>query len=127
MAQMLSLRALTGKAFTILRAGLAFTMTTLPKTSRSPAFVAGFVLVFSLHRPGSVKTPAFTTSAAANSAKLLIIFAQTDFLSSHDVAKESAIAPFVMLFAVFMAFMGAMAMRKPVCPNAGNLETCDGG
>merc|ERR1719436_574146 len=108
MAQMLSLRALTGKAFTILRAGLAFTMTTLPKTSRLPAFVAGFVLAFSLHRPGSVKTPAFATSAVANSAKLLIIFAHMDFFSSHDVARESAIAPFVMVFAVFMAFMGAM-------------------
>merc|ERR1719343_1818289 len=107
--QTLSLMAFTGKAFTTLRAGFAFTMTTLPKTSRSPAFVAGFVLVFSLQRPGSVKTPAFVTSAVANSAKLLIIFAHTDFFSSHDVAKESAIAPFVMLFAAFIAFMGAMA------------------
>merc|ERR1719188_591334 len=104
--------ALAGKAFTILRAGLAFTMTTLPKTSRLPAFVAGFVLVFSRQRPGSVKTPAFVTSAAASSAKLLIIFAHTDFFSSQDVAKDSAIAP------VVMAFMGAMATWELVCQNA---------
>merc|ERR1719401_3018205 len=125
-AQTLSFRALAGKAFTIFRAGLAFTMQTLPKISRLPAFVAGFVLAFSLQRPGSVKTPALETSAVANSAKLLIIVAHTDFFSSHDVAKESAIAPFVMLFAVFMAFMGAMAMWELVCPNARTSRTCEG-
>merc|ERR1711862_839203 len=32
----------TGNAFTTVLAGLAFTMTTLPKTSLFPAFVAGF-------------------------------------------------------------------------------------
>merc|ERR1719343_233452 len=124
--QTLSLMAFTGKAFTTLRAGFAFTMTTLPKTSRLPAFVAGFVLAFSLQRPGSVKTPAFVTSAAASSAKLLIIFAHTDFFNSQDVAKASAIAPFVMLFAVFMAFMGAMATWELACPNARTSQTCEG-
>merc|ERR1712023_353748 len=86
LTQMLSLRALAGKAFTTLRAGFAFTMTTLPKTSRLPAFVAGFVLVFSLQRPGSMKMPVLATSVAANSAKLLMALAQTDFFNSHDVA-----------------------------------------
>merc|ERR1711948_190624 len=54
-AQTLSLRAFTGYAFTIFRAGLAFTITILPKTSRLPAFVAGFVRVLILHKPGTVK------------------------------------------------------------------------
>jgi len=33
-------RAATGKAFTIVRAGLAFTITVFPKTSLLPAFVS---------------------------------------------------------------------------------------
>merc|ERR1712226_1282551 len=73
-AQMLSLRALAGKAFTTLRAGFAFTMTTLPKTSRLPAFVAGFVLVFSLQRPGSMKIPVLATSAVAMLARVSSTF-----------------------------------------------------
>merc|ERR1712087_954445 len=88
-AQTLSLRAFTGKAFTTFRAGLAFTITTLPKTSRSPAFVAGFVRVLILHRPGRVKAPVLDTSLLAICAKLPIIFAQTDFFNSHSVAKAS--------------------------------------
>merc|ERR1712048_42224 len=63
-AQTLSLRAFTGYAFTIFRAGFAFTITTLPKTSRSPAFVAGFVRVLILHKPGTVKIPLLDTSFA---------------------------------------------------------------
>merc|ERR1712157_567030 len=69
-AQRLSLIALAGNAFTILRAGLAFTTQILPKISRLPSLVAGFVLVLSLQRPGKAKTPVFTTSLVANSAKL---------------------------------------------------------
>merc|ERR1719433_1092637 len=64
-AQMLSLRAFTGYAFTTFRAGLAFTITTLPKTSRLPAFVAGFVRVLILHSPGTVKIPVLDTSVEA--------------------------------------------------------------
>ena len=37
-----SLRAFAGKALTTVLAGFAFTMTTLPKTSRFPALVAFF-------------------------------------------------------------------------------------
>merc|ERR1712072_1618208 len=46
--QTLAFRAATGKAFTTFFAGLAFTMTTLPKTSLLPAFVAGFIRVLIL-------------------------------------------------------------------------------
>merc|ERR1719188_2429798 len=98
--QTLALRAATGKAFTIFFAGLAFTMTTLPKTSLLPAFVAGFILVLILHKPGRVKMPVLATSFVAMSARLPMIFAHTDFLSSLSVASASASAPLVMAFAV---------------------------
>merc|ERR1719420_2534108 len=110
--QMLFFRAAAGKAFTIFRAGFAFTITTLPKTSLLPAFVAGFVRVFSLHKPGREKMPVLPTSFVAISARLSMNFEHTDFLSSHEVASASAIAPFVIgLPAVFIVFMGAMFLR----------------
>merc|ERR1719222_883455 len=104
--QTLAFRAATGKAFTIFLAGLAFTMTTFPKTSLLPALVAGFIRVLILHKPGSVKMPLLTTSFVAMSARLPMSFAQTPFLSSHSVARASARAPLVMALAV--AFMGAI-------------------
>merc|ERR1712014_431052 len=90
-AQMLFFRAAAGKALTIFRAGFAFTITTLPKTSLFPAFVAGFVRVFNLNKPGMAKMPVLTTSFVAISAKLSMTFEHTDFLSSHEVASASAI------------------------------------
>merc|ERR1719190_264927 len=78
-AQMLFFRAAAGKAFTIFRAGFAFTITTLPKTSLLPAFVAGFVRVFNLHKPGREKRPVLPTSFVAISAKLSTNFEHTDF------------------------------------------------
>merc|ERR1719188_2539139 len=54
--------------------------------------------------------PVLPTSFVPISAKLSMNFEHTDFLSSHDVASASAIAPFVIgLPAAFIAFMGAMA------------------
>merc|ERR1712050_61641 len=64
------LRAATGKAFTTFFAGLAFTMTTLPKISFLPAFVAGFIRVLILHKPGSVPMLFLTTSFVAMSQRL---------------------------------------------------------
>merc|ERR1719343_394253 len=56
-------------------------------------------------------TPVFPTSLVAISAKLSMNFEHTDFLSSHEVASASAIAPLVIgLPAAFIAFMlGAIA------------------
>merc|ERR1712186_39003 len=109
-AQMLFFRAANGNAFTIFRAGLAFTITTLPKISFLPAFVAGFVRVFSLNKPGMANTPVLVTSCVAISAKLPMSFAHTDFFNSHSFASASAIAPFVMgLPAAFIVFMGAIS------------------
>merc|ERR1712050_634424 len=54
------------------------------------------------------KRPVFPTSVVAISVKLLMTFEHTDFLSSHEVASASAIAPLVIgLPAVFIVFMGA--------------------
>merc|ERR1719192_3042902 len=108
--QMLFFKALTGKAFTIVLAGFAFTICILPKISRFPALVAGFVRVLILQRPGMVKTPAFFTSAAATFAKVSRSFVHCDFFTSTPVANASASAPLVMaLVAVFID--GAMCYK----------------
>merc|ERR1719436_1079676 len=60
--------------------------------------------------------PVFPTSLVAISAKLSMNFEHTDFLSSHDVASASAIAPFVIgLPAAFIVFMGAIVYRAALC------------
>merc|ERR1712032_948713 len=66
-AQMLCFKAATGKAFTIFRAGFAFTTTTFPKTSLLPALVAGFMRVLILQSPGRVNTPLLFTSLVPTS------------------------------------------------------------
>merc|ERR1712185_286758 len=73
--QKLLFKAATGYAFTIVRAGFAFTMTTFPKTSLLPALVAGLVRVLILTRPGIVKMPVLLTSLVAISAIESMIFA----------------------------------------------------
>merc|ERR1711879_834698 len=99
--QTLAFSAAAGNALTIFLAGFALTITTLPKTSRFPALVAGFMRVLILHKPGSAKMPVFTTSLVAISDSEPMNLAATDFLSSHAVASASAIAPLVMALAVF--------------------------
>merc|ERR1719262_1380985 len=108
--QTLDLRAARGKAFTIFFAGLAFTMTTLPKISRFPAFVAGFMRVLILHKPGREKAPLLTTSFVALSQRLPRIFMHAAFFSSHDSASASAMAPLEMDFFVAAFMLGAIAM-----------------
>merc|ERR1719476_358608 len=78
----------TGNAFTTVLAGLALTMTTFPKTSLLPAFVAGFKRVLIMHKPGSTNLPALFTCCVPISAKLFTAFAQTAFFKS--VLSESA-------------------------------------
>merc|ERR1712151_736438 len=100
-------KALTGKAFTMVLAGFAFTTCILPKISRVAALVAGLVRVLILQRPGMVKTPAFFTSVVAIVARLARTFVHCDFFISAPVANASARAPLVM--ALVVAFMeGAM-------------------
>merc|ERR1719382_195157 len=113
LAQILAFNAATGKALTIFRAGFAFTFTILPKISRLPAFVAGFVLSLSLARPGIAKTPVFLTSLVATLASWSSTLATSAFLSSVAAASASERAPLLMAGAAFfIAFIGAMAMPK---------------
>merc|ERR1712228_735801 len=62
------LSAATAKALTIVLAGLALTITILPKISLLPAFVAGFRRVLIMHKPGIVHLPTFFTSFVATVA-----------------------------------------------------------
>merc|ERR1719440_722062 len=77
--QMLSFRALTQYAFTMVRAGLAFTFCILPKIRLVPAFVAGLVFVLIMTSPGIVNLP-FCTSLVATSASASNTFEHSDFL-----------------------------------------------
>merc|ERR1739842_93864 len=87
--QIVFFKAATGKAFTIVLAGFAFTICILPKISRLPALVAGLTRVLILQRPGTVKTPAFFTSFVAMSAKEPRTFVTCVFLISAAVANAS--------------------------------------
>merc|ERR1719453_1338464 len=108
--QMLFLSAEMQKAFTIFLAGAAFTLMVLPKATLVPAFLAGFILVLIMQRPGIVNFPAFFTSAVARLAKLSRIFEHSDFFSPLLSAKASAMPPLdkdlaetAFFFMVFMA------------------------
>merc|ERR550537_284377 len=114
-SQTLFFNAATGKAFTIVRAGLAFTICIFPKISFLQALVAGFWRVLILQRPGKVKMPFFWTSLVAMAAMLAIILPAIVALSSHSSAICFAMAPLVsglpvplFIAAAFIAFMGAM-------------------
>merc|ERR1719393_485511 len=118
--QTLFFKAATGNAFTMVRAGLAFTICILPKISFLQAFVAGFWRVLILQRPGNVKMPFFWTSLVAIAAMLASILPAMVALSSHSSATAFAMPPllkglpatlptaFMGLAVAFMAFMGAM-------------------
>ena len=88
------------------------TMTTLPKISLLPAFVAGLVRVFSRHKPGMENTPVFLHSFDAIVVSELSKLEHTFCLSSRPVDKALAMLPFVMArTAVFVvAFMGLFVL-----------------
>merc|ERR1711904_422747 len=108
--QTLCFNAATGNAFTMVRAGFAFTMRISPKISFLQALVAGLTRVLIRQRPGKVKIPFFLTSAAPSSARLEMILPATFCLISNSAAKVAAIAPLVMGLPVFMAFMVFMGV-----------------
>merc|ERR1711934_1116689 len=91
--------AATGKAFTTVFAGFAFTLVSLPNIILTPAFVAGFVLVLMRQRPGTVKIPAFLTSVVAIVTKLLITSEQAFCFKLCSVASAFVKAPFVIALA----------------------------
>merc|ERR1712091_124969 len=76
-----SLRAFAGKAFTTVLAGFAFTMTTLPKTSRFPALVAFFWRVLIITTPGMTNLPFFFASCVAMLARVLKAVLITPFFT----------------------------------------------
>ena len=90
---MLFFRAETQKAFTIFLAGAAFTLMVLPNASLVPAFLAGFILVLIMHKPGMVNLPDFFTSAVARVAKLSRSCEHCDFLRPLLLANASAMPP----------------------------------
>merc|ERR1711904_324829 len=99
--------AATGKAFTTVFAGFAFTLVSLPKIIFVHAFVAGLVLVLMRHRPGTAKTPVFLTSFAATDTRLFSTLEQAFVFKPCSVAIAFNKAPLVIAFApAFMDFMG---------------------
>merc|ERR1719262_30876 len=106
-------KAAVAKAFTTVVAGLAFTITSLPKISLLPALVAGFKRVLIRHTPGRTNFPACLTCAVATLARLPSTFDTSDLFSSVSSASACAKALFVIALPVglppFIAFMGAMS------------------
>merc|ERR1712193_602335 len=91
-----SLRAFAGKAFTMVLAGFAFTMTTLPKTSRFPALVAFFWRVLIITTPGMTNLPFFFASCVAMLARVLKAVLITPFFTSQLSASAAVRALLVM-------------------------------
>merc|ERR1712226_214755 len=91
-----SLSAFAGKAFTTVFAGFAFTMTTLPKTSRFPALVAFFWRVLIITTPGITTLPFFFVSVVAMLARVLKAVLITPFFTSQLSASAAVRAPLVM-------------------------------
>merc|ERR1719326_2763003 len=93
-------------------AGFALTLVSFPNIILTPAFVAGFVLVFRRQSPGMVNTPFFFTSAVAIATRLLITSEQAFCFNSCSVASALVIAPLLIAFLppAFMVFMGGSMM-----------------
>merc|ERR1712093_422163 len=100
------------KAFTIFLAGAAFTLIVLPKASLVPAFLAGFILVLIMQRPGMVNLPAFFTSAVARLAKLSRSSEHCDFFRPLLLAKASAMPPLVRDLAETDALASKSGLKK---------------
>merc|ERR1719291_1487395 len=78
--------------------------------SRLPAFVAGFLRVFTMTKPGMTNFPAFFTCFAPMLARASRTLEQSDFFNSVSAARASAIPPLDReRTAAFMAFIDFMA------------------
>merc|ERR1719394_1963366 len=91
-----SLTAFAGKAFTMVLAGFAFTMTTLPKISRFPALVAFFCRVLIITTPGMTNLPFFFASVVAMLARVVKAVLITPLFTSHFSASAAVRALLVM-------------------------------
>merc|ERR1719469_1862963 len=108
LAQTIFFRAATGKAFTIVFAGFALTIISLPETSLFPALVAGFRRALIITTPGMVNLP-FLTSLAATSTRLSKTFLQSDFFTALFVSKAAKSSVLLIDAAPFMAFIAFIA------------------
>merc|ERR1719263_1270766 len=94
-------------AFTMVFAGFAFTLVSLPNITLTPAFVAGFVRVFKRQSPGMVNTAFFLTSWVAMATRLFITSAHIFCFRPCSVARAFEMEPFVMaLPQAFIDFIG---------------------
>merc|ERR1719258_837473 len=107
-----SLRAFAGKAFTMVLAGFAFTMTTLPEISRFPALVAFFWRVLIMTTPGMTNLPFFFASCVAMLARVLKAVLMTPLFTSQLSASAAVRAPLVMTVDFIIGAISATWVRK---------------
>merc|ERR1740138_472123 len=118
--------AAAGKALTIVLAGLAAHLTSLPKTFRTPAFVAGFTRVLRRHKPGMLKAPVFFTSFAAISIKVFSSSELAFCFNPCSSANFLVIWPFVITLTLPFAFIGGNMALKNCKQWKKQLECLDG-
>merc|ERR1740127_154560 len=109
-SQTLFFKAATGKAFTTVFAGRAFTRTVLPNIFFSVALVAGLTRLLILHMPGSVNCPTVPISLVAMPARLLMTLVACFVLISNSPAIAFTRAPLVMAFLLAVAFAAFIAL-----------------
>merc|ERR1711924_144410 len=81
-------------AFTTVFAGFAATFTSLPNITRVPAFVAGFLRVLIMQRPGRVNFPTDLTSVAPKSERAPNTFVTSRRFKLNEDAIPSAMPDF---------------------------------
>ena len=119
--QICCFNAATGKAFTTVLAGWGLTFTSLPNIILLPPFVAFFLRVLIMQRPGSVNLPFFFTSLLPISASASNTFESSPFFNPAASANSVARAPLDINFALFIAFMVALAFIAFIGAIAGAL------
>merc|ERR1740138_989231 len=107
-----SLMAFAGKTLTIVLAGFAFTMTTLPKISRFPALVAFFWRVLIMTTPGMTNLPLFFASCVAMLARVLKAVLMTPLFTSQLSASAAVMAPLVMTVDFIIGAISAAWVRR---------------
>merc|ERR1719221_2004068 len=120
--QTLLFKAATGNAFTIVRAGRAFTRTVLPNMVLSVAFVAGFTRLLILQRPGNVNWPIVPISFVAIPARVLMTLDACLVFISNSPAIALTRAPFVIAFLPLAAFAAFIALGGSIFPSAGGVR-----
>merc|ERR1719327_2062887 len=100
------------KAFTMVLAGFAFTITTLPKISRFPALVAFFCRVLIITTPGMTNLPFFFASCVAMLARVLKAVLMTPLFTSQLSASAAVRALLVMTVDFIIGAISAVWVRK---------------